>query len=67
MTSKGYKELPVKVKEALSELQRGIQGMQNQANAMLFAVRQTMGVPDDWQFDGKGFKEPEEPKKEGGK
>ena len=64
MESKGYRELPEEVQQAMALLQVELRLLQGQMNAMLFGIRKTMKVPDNWQFDGKGFKEPEEPKKE---
>jgi hypothetical protein len=54
-------EAPAKLLERLRPVQEQIDRLNAEINAALFGAKVTLDVPDDWVWDGKGWRAPESP------
>ena len=52
-------ECPAKLFERLRPVQEQIDRLNAEIQAALFGAKLALGVPDDWQWDGGGWVEPE--------
>lgn len=51
-------DAPAKVLDALKRAQETIDRLQAEAQALLFGASAGLAVPDDWQWDGRGWAAP---------
>ena len=54
-------DCPVRLVERLRPAQEQINRMQAEIQAALFGAQVALDVPDDWQWDGAGWRPPDNP------
>lgn len=52
-------DAPAKVLDAIKRAQETIDRLQAEAQAVLFGAAAGLAVPDDWQWDGRGWIAPD--------
>lgn len=53
-------DAPKRILDTIEQAQRQVDRIQTEIQAMLFGASAALDVPDGWQWDGKGWVEPEE-------
>lgn len=54
-------DAPQRIVEAMRRLQEAADRLQVEAQAVLFGAAAALDVPDGWQWDGGGWREPDAP------
>lgn len=57
-------DAPAKLIERLRPVQEQINRLQAEIQAALFGAQVALGVPDDWRWDGAGWRPPDNPPEE---
>ena len=52
-------DAPAKLLERLRPVQEQVDRLNGEIQAALFGAKLALGVPDDWQWDGGGWRAPE--------
>lgn len=52
-------DAPKRILDTIEQAQRQMERIQTEIQAMLFGVQAALDVPDGWQWDGRGWIEPE--------
>lgn len=60
-------EAPVRLMEALQKVQEQIERLSAQLHAAMFGARVSLGVPDDWGWDGVAWVAPKKEEEEKGR
>ena len=55
-------EAPQRIVEAMRRLQEAADRLQLEGQALQFGARAALDVPDGWQWDGSGWKAPDNEK-----
>lgn len=50
-------DAPPRITDAMRKLQEALDRLQTEAQAIQFGARAALDVPDDWQWDGAGWRE----------
>ena len=54
-------DAPQRIVDAMRRLQEAADRLQVEAQAVLFGAAAALNVPDGWQWDGGGWREPDTP------
>ncbi len=55
-------DAPARIVEAMRRMQEALDRLQLEAQAILFGAMAALDVPDGWQWDGSGWKAPDNEK-----